>query len=228
MIKDKNSIDTILVDFDGTLMNTTPSVVESWQHTYRTLRGKEGKLEDIYRTLGENLADSMAEAFPDVDTSESLKVYRAFQETNYENKISLFPGMKELLETLKEKGFKVAIVTSRLKRTTYIGLNKFGIAGLFDAVITSEDTEAHKPDPAPVLKALEVLGSRPENTLMMGDSLHDVNCAKGAGVKTVLVGWQVAVSEEDIHAPGGPAYYINEAMDLLDILGEGKQSESGR
>ena len=60
-------IDTVLFDFDGTLMDTTDVIVGSWQHTFVTLTGREGDLERIYRTFGEILRDSMVKMFPDND-----------------------------------------------------------------------------------------------------------------------------------------------------------------
>ncbi len=71
--------------------------------------------------------------------------------------------------------------------------------------------------------ALERLGSKPEEALMIGDSMFDMLCATNAGVKAALVSWALAVSDADKYGENAPDYIIEKADDLLDILeAEGK------
>ncbi len=123
-----------------------------------------------------------------------------------------------MLGELKARGYKTGIVTSRLWHTTEIGLKKYDMEQYFDAIVTCDDTDRHKPDPEPVNIALERLGSRPEESVMVGDSMFDILCARNAGVKAVLVSWALAVSEEDKTGENAPDYVIEKAEDLLDIL----------
>ena len=85
-------------------------------------------------------------------------------------------------------------------------------------VVTAEDTDKHKPDPAPVLIALEKLKSAPEKSLMLGDTMFDILCARNAGVASVLVEWGIALTEEEKNGPDGPDYRIGKAEELFDIL----------
>lgn len=212
------AIDTILFDFDGTVMNTNEVIINSWQHTFRTLESREEDVEKIIRTFGEPLAVTMKKTFPQVPVEESIEIYRSYHYDNFGELISLFPGMKELLQHLQDEGFKMALVTSRLKATTMEGLEKYGIKDYFDAVITAEDTDKHKPDPAPIEIALEKLKSAPENSVMVGDSMFDILCARNAGVKSVLVSWAMAVTEEERKGPDAPDFEIDEAMDLVQVI----------
>jgi pyrophosphatase PpaX len=90
---------------------------------------------------------------------------------------------------------------------------------IFDAFVSMNDTEHHKPDPAPAVLALDRLGRNAENTLMVGDTLHDIHCAKRAGVISVLVAWSLAVPKDEqknvadfvIDTPG-------ELLSFLDVL----------
>ena len=102
--------------------------------------------------------------------------------------------------------------------STMAGLRKFGLEDDFDAIVTADDTTKHKPDPEPVLITLEKLGAKPEEALMIGDSMFDIKCAHNAGVKAVLVGWAEAVSEEDLNGPDRPEYFIEKAEDLFEIV----------
>ncbi|MCI5687692.1 MAG: HAD-IIIA family hydrolase [Emergencia sp.] len=212
------AIKTILFDFDGTVANTNRLIIDSWQHVFRTVHGKEADEADIKATFGEPLGISMVKNFPDMNPEDAIDMYRSHQKDIYEEMIEPFPGIVELLKGLKEKGYQVGIVTSRLRNSTMIGLRKFGLAETADCIVTCEDTDKHKPDPEPALIALEKLSAKAEETLMVGDSMFDIKCAHNAGIKAVMVGWAEAITEADLTGPDRPEYCIEKAEDLYDIL----------
>lgn len=211
-------INTVLFDFDGTIMDTNNVILQSWQHTFRTLEGKERPEEEIYSTFGEPLNITMQKLLPQIPVEEGVAVYRSYHYSHFTDLISVFPGMLELLKEVKRRGYKIGLVTSRLLHTTEIGLKKYEMEQYFDAIITCEDCKKFKPDPEPVIIALERLGSAPEESVMIGDSMFDILCAKGAGVKTVLVNWTLGVSEEEKTGENSPDHIIETAESLLDIL----------
>ncbi len=215
-----NSIDTVLFDFDGTVMNTNDVILRSWQHTFRTLRGREEDPQVILRTFGEPLETTMAKFFPEMPVEESIRVYRSYHYDNFGELISVFPGMKELIEEVSARGFKLGLVTSRLYNTTMQGLEKYGLKDYFDAIVTANDTSKHKPDPEPVDITLNKLGSAPERAIMLGDTLFDLLCAKNAGVKSVLVSWSLALGGKTKEELGdaAPDYILQKPADLLDII----------
>ena len=214
----KGRIDTVLFDFDGTVMDTTDVIIGSWQHTFRTLEGRERPLPEIVQTFGEPLAVTMSKIFPEVAVEEAIEVYRSYHRDNFGERISVYKGMPELLAALKAQGYKTGLVTSRLSRTTWEGLHKYNLDQYFDVVVSCDDTDKHKPDPTPVRITLERLGSLPERSIMLGDTMFDILCARNAGVLSVLVGWAIALSPEEIHGPQGPDFVIEDAMDLFSIL----------
>ena len=208
-------INTILFDYDGTLMDTNEVVLQSWQHTFRTLRGHEEDPAFIRSTFGEPLVMTLAKLFPEVPVEKSLDVYRTFQREVFTDFVEVFPGMLELLKNLKEKGYKMGLVTSRTKDTTWSGLEHYGMDKYFDAVITAGDTDRHKPDPAPILITLDRLGSAPGEAIMVGDTMFDLECAQNAGVKSVIVDWSITMSDSEKEQAD---YIIKTAEELLDIL----------
>lgn len=212
--------DTVLFDFDGTIMDTNNVILMSWQHTFRTLRNREEPEENIVKTFGEPLAETMKKFFPEVPVEKSLKIYRSFHYNNFGELIKLFPGMKELLQEVKSRGYKIGLVTSRLYNTTMQGLEAYDIKEYFDVMITAEDTTKHKPDPQPINIALEKLGSVPENTVMLGDTTYDMLCAKNAGVSPILVSWSLALKGRKKEELGAacPDYIIEKPEELLDII----------
>lgn len=220
MNKEKSFIkaSTVLFDFDGTIMNTNALIIDSWQHTYRTLEGREEDEETIVRTFGEPLLKSMEKAFPQVSPEKAVDIYRSYHLDCFGERITLFPGVKELIEELYHKGFKLGVVTSRMRATTEEAMAKYGIHHYFHSVVTWDDTHKHKPDPEPVYIALRQLNSTPQESIMVGDSMYDILCAKNAGVRSVLVGWALAVTEEEKTGPEGPDYIIPNAKDLSNML----------
>ena len=214
-------IDTILFDFDGTVMDTNKVIIESWQHTYRTLTGHDGNVDYILATFGEPLELSLENAFPDVPVDESVNVYRTWHRDNFMTMIELFPGIMDLLTEIRKRGYKTGIATSRVEKTLYQGLEKYNIRKYFDAIVTVEDIANPKPEPDTVIRALQKLDSRPENAVMVGDTRLDILCARNAGAMSVLVGWSVSLAgktKEDF-APGeAPDFIIDKPNDLLDII----------
>ena len=214
-------IDTVIFDFDGTIMDTNDVIIGSWQHVYKTLRGEEGDLDYILSTFGEPLEYSMENSFPEVSMEESVKIYRDWHRERFLDMIKLFPGITEMLQEVKARGYKTAIASSRLRFTLNQGLEKYGLEQYFDTVVAVEDAENGKPAPDIVLNTMERLDSKPETSIMVGDSRLDILCAHNAGVPCVLVGWSatlVGKTKEDF-APGeAPDYIIQKPADLLDII----------
>ena len=210
--------DTILFDFDGTIMNTNEVILRSWQHTFQTIEHRDEDVAKIIKTFGEPLEVTMKKFFPEVPAEEALEVYRSFHRDNFGELINLFPGMRELLAEVKRRGYKTGLVTSRLYNTTMQGLEKYEIKDMFDAVLTADDTDKHKPDPEPVNIALAKLDSRPEHSLMLGDTMFDILCAKNAGVTSVLVGWSLALKSGDDFGEDAPDHVIRKAAELLELL----------
>lgn len=214
------NIDTILFDFDGTIMDTNNVIIMSWQHTFRTLENREEKLENLVKTFGEPLERTMESFFPHIPVEESIEVYRSFHRDNFGELITLFPGMKELLAEVKKRGYRTGLVTSRLFETTMQGLEKYEIKDYFDAVVTADDTTKHKPDPEPVNITLHKLGSKPDHSIMLGDTLFDILCARNAGVKSVLVAWSLALAGKTMEDLGddAPDYIIEKPEELFALF----------
>ena len=211
-------INTVLFDLDGTIINTADVIIGSWQHTYRKLSGKEGDRNIIVKTMGEPLAVSLKNAFPHVPVEESLEIYRSFHRNSFKDTIDIFPGMKDLIEELKDRKYSLSVVTSRMRGTTEEALEKYGIKDLFDYIVTCDDTDKHKPDPEPILVALRKLSKGPDESIMVGDSIFDILCARNAKVKSALVGWTITMTEEEALKGDAPDYIIKKPEDLLRVI----------
>jgi len=208
----------ILFDFDGTLVNTNDVIVASWQHTYKHYLGHEVPVEHITACFGEPLLLTMEREFPGVEPAEAAEVYRSFQVENAHRLVTIFPGIKELLASLKEAGYVLGIVTSRTRESSLRYMNMFDITSYFSDTVTCDDTIVHKPNPEPILLAMKKLGASPEECLMIGDSPFDIKCANNAGVDSVMVNWRITCDETSLIDDAKVDYWIQQPSDLLELL----------
>jgi len=212
-------INTVLFDLDGTLLDSNDCIIDSWRYTVRSLTGRDITDEEVFQTFGEMLPESTRRIMPDVDTEYAMNFFRSYQREIFLDRIKLFDGTEEVLRALKAAGYKVALVTSRLKSSTERGLAHFGIDSLFDAVLTASDIDKFKPDPAPIFAILEMIGSRPEEAILIGDTASDIEAGRAAGVITVLVEWSQALPSDKQTEGPTPDFIIKELRDIPKLLG---------
>ena len=211
-------INTILWDFDGTLVDTNEVILESWQHTYEYYTGHRMPVEHITKCFGEPLLVTMEREFPGVDPKESAEVYRSFQKDYAYKKVKEIPGVFNVVEELKKRGYKQCIVTSRTTESTLRYLEIFDKLDTFDGLVSCDDTDAHKPDPEPILLALEKMNCGKDEALMIGDGVFDIKCANNARVRSVLVGWRITGSGTEMIKDAVPEYETETPEELLKLI----------
>lgn len=205
----------VLFDLDGTLINTNQLIIDSFKHTYKTGIGLDISEKEILRHFGEPLITTLSR-YSTEKADELYKIYIEYNETRHDEVVTIFEGIKELLLELEEHGCILALVTSKRRKVALMGLDLFDIRKHFGVFVALEDTELHKPNPAPVLKALELLDAEPGDAIMVGDSVFDIHCAHGAGVKAALVKWSAAdgFQEESVSAD----YTAHDTAELFNII----------
>ena len=97
-----------------------------------------------------------------------------------------YPGVHEVLAVLQARGLHLAVVTNKPRAVTMAILEALGLTPFFDAVVGGDTVGQRKPDPAPLLHAMQALGAAPAETLMVGDNAHDVAGARAAGVAVAV------------------------------------------
>lgn len=209
---------TVLFDFDGTVADTSQLIIDSWQHTYRTLTGREHDEKEIISTFGEPLHYSFKNAFPGMDVEKCLNIYRSYQMMQKEERWVIFPGIPELMRDLKSRDYAVGIVTSRTRVSCTKGLTAGGIIDYVDAIVCCDDTKVHKPNPEPAFMALEKLDAKAEDALMIGDTRFDIGCARNAGIDAVLVSWSISIKPEMVSGAEAADYIIDKPKELLRVL----------
>jgi len=128
-----------------------------------------------------------------------------------------FPGVREALVGLKAKGVRLAVVTNSGQKAAARSLAISGLHGLFEFVLTRNDTETMKPRPEGLLQAVSVLSLPKDDVYYVGDTPYDVMAAKGAGVKSVSV--STGSYAPDRLAAAGPDFLISSISELGAVLG---------
>jgi pyrophosphatase PpaX len=179
----------ILFDLDGTVIDTGPLIADSFRHAVRTVLGKTIEDDEMLAYVGGwSLREQMCRLAPD-RAQELVEAYRAYNEPRHAG-LEFCPGMHELLLELRAGGAGLGLATAKRRSTVEIAFRYLPqLEGLFDVIVCAEDTERHKPDPAPLLLALERLGSRPDEAAYVGDSPFDVEAAQAAGLRSIAVTW---------------------------------------
>lgn len=209
------SIKTVLFDFDGTLIDTNELINKSFKYTFEQF-GYSFTEEEILQFNGPPLQKTFSQINPEL-AEEMIQTYREHNGKHHDEYVSLFPNVLETLDALKQSGFKLAIVSAKMRAGVDQGLEVTNIGSYFDTIVTIDDVSNPKPHPESVLKALENLYAEPTQSIMVGDNYHDILSGNKAGTKTAGVAW--SVKGEAYLQQYNPTYMLDDMIDLLKIVG---------
>ncbi len=170
-----------LFDWDGCLVHTLPLWLRSYQFAFDTFDLHISDEEIISRgvyNFEAVIAGHIKEA--DIFGERMYEYYTANL-----HQVQFHDEARVTLQALRKKHVSIAIVTSTIRETFDAQCKLLKCADLFDATVTWDDTQNHKPHPEPVQKAMKLIGAQKENTLMVGDAHTDIMAAQNAGITPV-------------------------------------------
>lgn len=184
-----SGFDPILLDLDGTVIDSVALIRESHRHAVRTVLGEEWDDARLVANVGRPLLEQMAVFSPE----RSEELYRVYREWNHANTAALllpYEGVAEALGELVGAGRTLGIVTSKSRDAVDLAWGVLpGMRDLFAVEITADDTVVHKPHAEPVLAALRAVGGDAARACYVGDAPFDIRAGNAAGVTTVAVTW---------------------------------------
>jgi len=184
-----SGFDPILLDLDGTVIDSVALIRESHRHAVRTVLGEEWSDERLVANVGRPLLEQMAVFAPD-RADELYRVYRVWNHAHTADLLLAYDGIEEVLRGLRARGRRLGIVTSKSHDAVDLAWGVLpGLRELFDVVIAAEDSALHKPDPAPILVGLDRLGAGRGGACYVGDAPFDLQAGRAAGVTTIAVPW---------------------------------------
>ncbi|HBJ01084.1 MAG TPA: pyrophosphatase PpaX [Lysinibacillus sp.] len=212
------ALKALLFDFDGTLLNTNELIIQTFMHVLNERFPGQFSPKDCLKFIGPSLKQTFNDIAPGEEEALIAK-YRAWNIEHHDELVSQYPDVVSTLEQLKAQGILLAIVSTKRNDTIDRGLSILGAAHLFDVRIGTDDVKNVKPDPEPVLLALERLGIDKDDAIMIGDNSHDIEAGHRAGVRAAGVAW--AIKGEAYLQQYQPEYILHHMTDLLDIVKEG-------
>ncbi|HUK65370.1 MAG TPA: HAD hydrolase-like protein [Anaeromyxobacteraceae bacterium] len=215
----------VLLDLDGTLLDTVQFILDSVSYAFagRTRRPTEAEwlahIGTPLRVLLTHYTDG-----PE-DLEQVTTRYRAYQREHHDLRTRPYAGAVEAVRALKERGHPVAIVTGKGRESAGRALACVGLTPFVDAIIGADSCPGHKPDPEPVLLALERVGRAPEEAVFMGDSVLDVLSGNAAGVPTVAALW--GASEREALEQAGPGFLLEDVSELPELVERLERTRAG-
>jgi pyrophosphatase PpaX len=180
----------ILFDLDGTLIDSVRLILDSYHHTMRT-HGLPARADDDWlRGLGTPLTVQFADWASDPETMTALiATYRSYNLEHHDRMVTVYPGVVDAVQAIRAAGVRTGLVTSKNRQGALRGLGLAGLETMMDVLVCADEVTNPKPHPEPVEKAVKMLGGVSRETIYVGDSIHDMQSGRAAGVLTAAALW---------------------------------------
>jgi len=217
---------TLLFDLDGTLVDSVPDLAFAVNQSLVEL-GLAPFSQDVIRGWVGNGADILiqralsgnAKISTDLDNTlkeRALALFYQVYESHSCIETRLYPNVLETLTALKEKSYRLAIITNKPERFIAPIINGLALSGLFELIIGGDTLAKRKPDPLPLNYACQQLLANVEQCVMIGDSKNDILAAKAAKMHSIALTYGYNYGENIANYQ--PELVIDDFADLLSIL----------
>ena len=207
----------IIFDWDGTLMDSIDKIVACVKQAAINCDLVSPDTIAIRNIIGLSLDKAMLTLFPCISTTQKalmIKEYRECYLSSNHQTTPFYPGIKDCLITLKEKGYKLAVATGKGRNGLTQMLKQEQVEDLFCVTYCAEET-ASKPDPLMLHKILEDFNIEASQALMIGDSSYDLEMANNAGID--CIGVTYGVHDKDILNAFNPIVLLDDLAKQLEL-----------
>lgn len=212
-----NKTKIIILDFDGTLGDTTAVILKTMLGTIQELGLPERSEQECLAMIGLRLTEVPAKLFPELDLEPDLYALtyrRLFNEYNVEGAVELYPNVVETLTALKDRGMVLTIASSRSNASLNAYIKNLGLTDTITYVLGGNDVQEGKPHPEAVNRTLRELGFKPEEAIVVGDTVFDIHMGRNAGTRTCGVTYGNGTRESLTDA----TWLIDDFAKLIDII----------
>lgn len=211
-------IKAILFDFDGTLVNSAPGIVKTMEQVFTKMNVEVPTEEAMRATIGLPLRLALKELghLDDKRADDATELYRALFPIYEVGYVTVFPDVTETLMSLKEKGIRMAVVTSRDTVSLKLIADRRELTPFFETYVTGADGFLPKPAPDMVLELLKRMKLKKDEVLVVGDTTFDIDMGNSAGCKTVAVTYGNHSRERLMDS--NPTFVIDRFCKLADCL----------
>lgn len=212
------SYDAVIFDLDGTLADTIPLIVASFNAACAEPLKRSFSHEEVVSRFGIPDSAMLRRELQNLPAEKiELAIENYFQ--HYEKQhamVEAFDGISELLQELKGRDIPLAVMTGKGRRTADITLQKLNWTPLFGSVVTGDEVTQQKPHPEGVLRAARELKVVPQNCVFIGDSPADIGAGKATGMITIAALWH-NFYEDKLRAMS-PDFFVQAPRELAKIL----------
>lgn len=209
----------VLFDLDGTLTDSGEGIMNCVQLTLNHFGIPVERRDDLRVFVGPPLRETFPKfGIPEAEVEHAIEVYRSRYNTVgiFENEP--YPGVRELLQTLKERGFRLFVATSKPEVSALRVLDRFELSQYFEEIAGATWDGSRDSKEAVIAYLLEKIGDV-DQAVMVGDTRYDVAGASAHGIPTIGVSWGYGTVDELLHA--GAAAIADTAEALLTLLENG-------
>jgi phosphoglycolate phosphatase len=184
----RKQFDLIVFDWDGTLMNSTATIVKCIQSAAKDIGVTPPTDAAASHVIGLGLAEALQVAMPGLSTAQYPRMVERYRYhfLTQDHELVLFDGVREMLAELKQEGYFLAVATGMGRVGLNRALNAAGLLSVFDATRCADETFS-KPHPAMLQELTRELGQDLRRTVMIGDTTHDLQMAINAGAAGIAV-----------------------------------------
>ncbi len=202
----------VIFDLDGTLTRTNDLIFATFNFVARKYTGNVYTPQQIIGMFGPPEEAAVGRIVGSERLNEAMEDFYAFYTDHHAELAEIHAGVPELLAYLKGEGLLLAVFTGKGRNTALISLGLFGVKAYFDMVVTGSDVVNHKPSGEGIRNVMKTFQLRPEEVLMVGDSVADVKAARDAGVKVAAVLWDSYAKEQVLGM--GVDYAFNSVLEF--------------
>jgi HAD superfamily hydrolase (TIGR01509 family) len=206
-------VKAVFLDIDGTLMDTNYLHIEAWAQAFEEVGARPPRWS-IHHEVGKG-SDKLIPEFVEDGKAERVGELHSEYYSKLQERGHPLPGAKELIASLVEGGYEVWLATSAKPEELEHHMKELGAEGKISGVVSSDEAEESKPAPDIFGLALERAGVSPEEAVVVGDSIWDIEAAKEAGVRVAAVMTGGAFSRAELEDAGAYAVY-EDCAELLE------------
>jgi len=207
-------VNTVFLDIDGTLMDTNYLHIEAWAQAFEEV-GARPPRSRIHHEVGKGSEKLITEFVEEDQKAERVSELHSEYYAKLQERGHPLPGAKELIASLVERGYEVWLATSAKPEELEHHLQELGAENNIAGIVSSDEAEESKPAPDIFGLALEQAGVSPEDAVVVGDSIWDIEAAKEAGVRAAAVMTGGAFSRAELEEAGAYAVY-EDCRELLN------------
>lgn len=214
----KSRFDLIIFDWDGTLIDSIDWIVNCLQTAAKQCGCDIPEPQAARDVIGLSIAIACSTLFPGVDQETLARLTASYQQTYLSRQLGredLFSGVYEMLVELKQAGYQLAVATGKTRAGLQEALQATGTEDLFCITRCSDET-ASKPDPLMLHQIMQHANAANDRTLMVGDSVHDLQMAMNAQISSIAV--SCGAHPEDILQQYHPLMCLQQPTELLNII----------